>query len=383
MSDIISSVVPKSSGHADHSPRQEEKIDVFAKNFARRRSLGPGPVLYFLLLSFLLSVSRFFIISPPRKRSSLQKTEKIFDKDAPTVAPTDSSVGATVGASSTSLTDRSSTAEGASSVPVPREAGCRANADWRSAIAPLLLWPDGLEPPDHAPDSPSTPNGRFVVNALGQKIPRPGGKNFPPPPPHRRAGERQTSGALEIYSFGVYNGESIRQIRENLHPVVPRIWGFDSFSGLPAEDASDVRQTDWGVGKYKSALTPQQIEVNSGGQRETKLFKGFFADSLTPNLKRREGMGTASFVEIDADLYISSKQALQWLFEEEIAQVGTLVGYDDWWAGPCSSGGELLEPFDIGEGRAHLEITEQFGLVWRCVAGGCQFDADGTGFSRR
>ena len=40
---------------------------------------------------------------------------------------------------------------------------------------------------------------------------------------------------------------------------LPKMWGFDSFRGLPAEDTSDVQQSNWKPGAYKASKT--QIEM--------------------------------------------------------------------------------------------------------------------------
>ena len=62
-------------------------------------------------------------------------------------------------------------------------------------------------------------------------------------------GETGETGTNEghIYEFGVFNGKSLGQLRY-WYPDV-KIWGFDSFEGLPEEDKSDVRQKDWAPGK--------------------------------------------------------------------------------------------------------------------------------------
>lgn len=58
--------------------------------------------------------------------------------------------------------------------------------------------------------------------------------------------------------FGVYDGRSIRTMRNALHDAsardstkYPYVWGFDSFEGLPEEDPSNSKQKDWSPGKYK------------------------------------------------------------------------------------------------------------------------------------
>ena len=63
----------------------------------------------------------------------------------------------------------------------------------------------------------------------------------------------------------------------------------------------------------------------------TKLIKGFYNDSLRegPRLAWRLGMRPALLVDIDCDLYTSSKQALTFMLESGLLVPGTFVYYDD------------------------------------------------------
>ena len=62
-------------------------------------------------------------------------------------------------------------------------------------------------------------------------------------------------------------------------------------------------------------------------------------------------MKPALYVDIDADLYSSSLQALEWLFRMGLIVPGTVIGYDDWtFGGPQ------------GEQRAHREVMKRHGV---------------------
>jgi len=70
--------------------------------------------------------------------------------------------------------------------------------------------------------------------------------------------------------------------------------------------------------------------------------------------------------------YASTIQSLEWMLEHRLLRVGSLIGYDDIWASPCSAGGEGVNPLEMGEGRAHVEImARRHGVAFRCVAGSC------------
>eukprot|EP00966_Prymnesium_polylepis_P003602 82265-Prymnesium_polylepis.1 len=73
-------------------------------------------------------------------------------------------------------------------------------------------------------------------------------------------------------------------------------------------------------------------------------------------------MRPALYVDVDADLYISTIQCLEWLFCSGLMRAGsrngTVVRYDDW-GGP--TGAHEL----VGERRAHLEVTNRHSVHWR------------------
>lgn len=180
----------------------------------------------------------------------------------------------------------------------------------------------------------------------------------------RRANELATS-ELDIYQFGVYTGGSMKGIHKRIG-VYRRIWGFDSFEGLPKESRGvRLEGKHWLPGGFSSkgalkARTPEEAmqRVYTKLQNpKAMLIKGFFSDSLTA--LDLSSCRPALIVDIDSDLYISAKQALTWLFKHKIARVGTLIRYDDWNAGDPS----------WGEPKAHKEISIEFGISFHMIRG--------------
>ena len=103
-----------------------------------------------------------------------------------------------------------------------------------------------------------------------------------------------------------------------------------------------------GIHSFKKLKEQIQHYIND---RRSHFIKGFFNESLTPTLAARRGMKPALYVDIDADLYSSSLQALEWLFRMGLIVPGTIIGYDDWtFGGPQ------------GEQRAHREVLQRFGV---------------------
>ena len=201
---------------------------------------------------------------------------------------------------------------------------------------------------------------------------------------------RQLAQRGDVYAFGVAQGHNL----EILHDILPkrRLYGFDSFLGLPAEDDAGSRIAAWKEGDFKARATPEAIARAAGGSTFAKVFSGFFNETLTPALAAAEHMRPAIFLDVDCDLHASTVSVLDWAFTQRIARVGTLIGYDDFWTVPCdqhrkaeraaksaaSAGGTagashgLGSPLLVGEGKAHLEMTQKHGLRFECVGGPCR-----------
>ena len=178
----------------------------------------------------------------------------------------------------------------------------------------------------------------------------------------------------DVYEFGVYSGRSLRAISQYLrhHNISFRkLWGFDSFQGLPAEGSTlgakaRYRMPPGGYdkGTYNASAL---LQVGSSAKLQQwitryvddprlSLIEGFYSDSLTPERARR--MKPAIYVDLDCDLYSSTTQALEWLMAHALISAGTIVGYDDWKA----SGGR-----NSGQQKAHHELVDKHGLKVRAL----------------
>jgi hypothetical protein len=143
------------------------------------------------------------------------------------------------------------------------------------------------------------------------------------------------------YEFGVGKGRSMmRYLKalklhcelEGLDLYSHRIFAFDSFEGLPAKASPRDAQPGWNRGLFKVPLDEvrsrigSQIDLNRGTVR---FIKGFFNESLTPELARELAMFPPSIVTIDVDYYSSTKTVLEWLLP--FAPSGCLFYFDDLW----------------------------------------------------
>ena len=100
-------------------------------------------------------------------------------------------------------------------------------------------------------------------------------------------------------------------------------------------------------GGVARAVDIMNKELDSNRTR-TRLVPGFYNISLTTD--RARSANPAWFIDVNCDLYVSTKQALGWIFQNNLARHGTLILYDDW----------QNTPFGEGESLAHMEIANEF-----------------------
>ncbi len=166
----------------------------------------------------------------------------------------------------------------------------------------------------------------------------------------------------DVYEFGVCCGHSmvaIQKIWECKGLVIRKMFGLDSFCGLPKETAEKLYDKDWHEGNF-SAMT--NFEVNSvegaiaiissrlNPEINCQLIPGFWDRSLTSDLIISAEMKIASYVDIDCDIYSSALLALDFMFGNKLVGAGTIIGYHDWGATPLWVG---------GESRAHKEMCKK------------------------
>jgi len=181
-------------------------------------------------------------------------------------------------------------------------------------------------------------------------------------------------GTGDVFAFGVAQGHTPAMLRKAFPTA--RLFGFDSFQGLPSEDDVDSRLPAWSEGSFGPKLTPVELEVSAGGRPKTVITAGFFDRTLTSGLATKLKVQRAVYIDVDCDLHSSTSSALEWMLTNRLLRVGTLIGFDDFWTIPCSrfgvSNGRLIvHPLDVGEGKAFREMTTKFGLRFRCLAGPC------------
>ena len=197
-------------------------------------------------------------------------------------------------------------------------------------------------------------------------------------------GKISTSLQGDIYQFGVLTGfglrawvDSMRVLNLTLSPEAS-LYGFDSFDGMPEEGTLYMRSihkhnSAWhGGGLNTSKLMgvtdwptlQQRLKRNIGyDPQRTHLIRGFYNESLREGraLARRLGMRPALLIDIDCDLYTSSKQGLSFMLDAGLLVPGSFVYYDDFTIEDWNKD----KPPHREERRAHEEVTKEYGLSWR------------------
>jgi O-methyltransferase len=154
----------------------------------------------------------------------------------------------------------------------------------------------------------------------------------------------------DILEFGVSVGKSLALIaqlyRENLvlwqyaESVVTqrRIGGYDSFTGLPANQHPHPR---WKAGSfannylyghpslaYNQKITPDSIHrlFDACGLARPEIEEGWFADSIPRTIPKK--YPHVALAHIDSDLYESARSVLEGI--APVLSDGALVCFDDW-----------------------------------------------------
>jgi O-methyltransferase len=158
----------------------------------------------------------------------------------------------------------------------------------------------------------------------------------------------------DYLEFGVYAGSSLTSMYRALGAVgarTPRLFGFDSFEGMPPESEREDEGV-WHAGQYRSSLelTRDFLTRNGVAKDRVILVKGWFKDTLTSELVARHGIRRASVIMIDSDLYSSARTALA--FCAPLILDRAVIFFDNW----NSSG---LAEKGLGEKRAFDEFLAE------------------------
>jgi O-methyltransferase len=144
-----------------------------------------------------------------------------------------------------------------------------------------------------------------------------------------RLGSDEVGDYLE---FGVYAGGTMTcadRARRAAGIEQMRLFGFDSFEGLPPE-AEKINPERWSAGMFACTVEEARENMRRGGVdvERVRLVKGWFDDTLTDDTRREHGIDRAGVIMLDCDLYSSSRTALEFI-APAIGPAAVLV-CDDW-----------------------------------------------------
>ena len=156
----------------------------------------------------------------------------------------------------------------------------------------------------------------------------------------------------DIHLYGIWSGMSTKFISEFLDENkigYNKMFGMDSFVGLPHENSDYERHPGHSPGEYSSSNLYEcsseesmKIIQKGIGNEKLKLIPGFYSNSLNKELIQKENMVAASYVDIDVDLMTSTYILLDFMVLNSLIKTGTVIYFDDWGATSEYAGGESL-----------------------------------------
>lgn len=146
--------------------------------------------------------------------------------------------------------------------------------------------------------------------------------------------------AAEAWTRQLLNGRADHLVDDKaaLRERVQALWaerrfiGFDSFEGMPEPTGVDRERVIWKPGTFEIAPEEFFRRVEGAGVPDEKLLavKGFFHETLVPEMREHIGLDRVAVVHIDSDLYESARLALE--FVTPALQNGTAILFDEWFA---------------------------------------------------
>ena len=148
--------------------------------------------------------------------------------------------------------------------------------------------------------------------------------------------------------FGVFTGGTIRYIAKQLRKAGKpnaSIHGFDSFEGLPeAWSGFNLGRSAFSLGGKLPRVPPNVV-----------LHKGWFSDTIPK--WRTQVAGPIAFMHIDCDLYSSTVELLDGIYER--LQPGTVVVFDEYFNFPN---------WEQHEYKAWSEFVARRGMTYEYIA---------------
>lgn len=135
----------------------------------------------------------------------------------------------------------------------------------------------------------------------------------------------------DYLEFGVSRGTSLACMSRALaheHASGVRLFGFDSFRGLPSHAALE----GWTPGAFHSTrpATQRYLKRRAANLDRIVLVEGWFEKTLDRATQRRLALTHASLIMLDCDTYTASQRALA--FAAPLIKDRSVIFCDDWGA---------------------------------------------------
>jgi O-methyltransferase len=136
----------------------------------------------------------------------------------------------------------------------------------------------------------------------------------------------------DYFEFGLWRGKTFsyaRLMKQRYRLTAMRLWGFDSFQGLP--EFEQQKDEIWKPGQFACSESEFRgiLQRKGFSDSEYELIPGFYHSSLTPELTKRMAGVKVAVVYIDCDLYESTRDVLAFL--PPFLQDGTIICFDDYY----------------------------------------------------
>ena len=152
----------------------------------------------------------------------------------------------------------------------------------------------------------------------------------------------------DYLEFGVSQGTSMacmHRVLNKLHLDNTRLFGFDSFEGMP-ESAAVEDQGTWKPGQFASTIdeTKEFLNKEHVDWHRTFLIKGWFENTLNKQTTSQYGIRKAGIIMVDCDIYSAAKTSLN--YSLPLIKDHSVVFFDDWREdekfGECKAYSEFL-----------------------------------------
>lgn len=170
----------------------------------------------------------------------------------------------------------------------------------------------------------------------------------------------------DYLEFGCFGGITfgLAHKHKRMAGLDMKLYGFDSFQGLPAPRGVDLHD-QWKEGDLTISMKALALALRRQGIEKTDytLIPGFYDQSLKTYTPQRLGLKAAALVYIDCDLYESTVPVLRYVFP--ILQNGTIIAFDDFFCfnGDPDRGGQLALREFLQE-HSEIRVVDYLNFGW-------------------